>query len=108
MQEGEVFLPDWGNYHGGLNDRFAVLKPRSATTWPSRLSFTLKHCLEASIHAELFVRDLIRAHNLKVRPGYLSLAVNLLVRFLRREVQLCRCYAGLVVLQCPGRQKISP
>lgn len=59
-------IPDWAHYVG-MNDRFAALGPRSAAKWKERLAYTLQHCLQKPLHAEMFAQDFAVDHDFDVR-----------------------------------------
>lgn len=60
-------IPDWAHFNG-MNDRFAVLGPKSAAKWKDRLAYTLHHCLDKPLHAEMFAQDFAVDHDFDVRP----------------------------------------
>ena len=60
-----MHVPNWGD-HMGMNDRFAILHPKSALLWKGRLQHTLSHCLEAPIHSETFVKHFSITNHLQV------------------------------------------
>eukprot|EP00892_Ulva_mutabilis_P003127 jgi/Ulvmu1/12815/UM097_0044.1 len=65
MTEEAVTIPDWAHYTG-MNDRFAALGPRSAAQWKMRLAYTLSHCLDKPLHAEMFAQDFAVDHDFDV------------------------------------------
>ena len=67
MQEGQVHVPNWG-HHMGMNDRFALLHPKSAALWKGRLQHMLAHCTEEPLHSETFVRHFAFSQGLQGRP----------------------------------------
>ena len=60
-----MHVPNWGD-HMGMNDRFALLHPKSALLWKGRLEHTLQHCLEEPIHSETFVKHFSITNHLQV------------------------------------------
>lgn len=66
VQERQVYVPAWSD-NGGINDRFALLHPASASLWKFRLNFTLHHCLESPIHSETFTKDFADYEGFEVR-----------------------------------------
>ena len=68
VQPGELYIPGWSG-NGGINDRFAMLHPKTALMWKGRLEYTLTHCLERPIQSESFTRDYAQHLRLGVRPG---------------------------------------
>ena len=62
-----MHVPNWG-FHMGMNDRFALLHPKTALLWKDRLQHTLQHCLEEPIHSETFVRHFAFSKDLQVTP----------------------------------------
>lgn len=67
VQENEVYVPNWAN-HMGMNDRFALLHPKTASVWKGRLDHALTHCLEEPVHSETFVRHFAASNSLQVPP----------------------------------------
>ena len=66
IQEGQVYVPDFAN-HMGMNDRFALLHPKSGGVWKERLNHALRHCVEEPIHSESFARQFASENHLEVR-----------------------------------------
>lgn len=66
LKPRELWVPAWSG-NGGINDRFALLHPKSAGVWKYRLEYTLQHCLKAPIHSESFTRDYARHKTLAIK-----------------------------------------
>lgn len=67
MQENEVFVPAWAE-NRGINDRFALLHPATASVWKGRLHYTLDHCLDKPIHSETFLQHFTDFSGLEACP----------------------------------------
>lgn len=67
--DNTIVSPQFGKWHAGghkINDRYAICTPYVAKIYGRRLVYLLDYSRKKEIYTEVFLYDLMRAHNIKI------------------------------------------